>query len=846
MTPYKKIKYKKIGQWFTAFILLFLGVFVFYIFILIKDLPKPEQFGNRQINQSTRIYDRTGKILLYEIHGDEKRTIISFKEIPDYLKWATIVAEDVHFYSHPAFDLKAILRALITNIKEGEFSQGGSTITQQLAKNLFLTPEKTINRKIKEIFLAIELESRYSKDEILELYLNQIPYGSNAYGVEAASQIYFNKSARELNLAEAAILASLPKAPTYYSPWGSHQKELFERQKNILKKMNELGYISKEELNQAIEDSQKIKFASPVIGIIKAPHFVLTVKEILIKKFGEEMVEKGGLKVITTLDWEMQEIAEKVIKEGAERNDKLYQGKNAALVAQDSKTGQILALVGSRDYYAKEPLPLNCVPGVNCGFEPKFNVATQGLRQPGSALKPFAYLTAFKKGYSPKTVVIDAPTEFVSGNPDCPAIVTPISDSNPNCFNPDNFDNKFRGPISFERALAESINVPSVKVLYLAGFDDVLKTLANFGITTLKERARYGLSLVLGGGEVKLLELVNAYAVLAQEGILHKQKFILKVEDSKGNVLEEYKDEALRVVEPQYPRLINQILSNVELRSGLFQGSLELTIFQNHEVALKTGTTNDYRDAWAIGYTPSLVVGVWAGNNDNKPMQRYAGSILAAVPIWSSFLKEVLSKKIEPEEFTKPEPVSLPSKPMLNGEAVYLPVINGVIFPQIHTILYYIDKNNPLGPIPENPYKDPQFINWETAVIQWAKYNIPMFQIYNQPIPKSIYFETYQKQFSSPQQTQGSLNNIVIKVKNIKNGDFVNEPLFFEAEIISSYNLNLIEFYINNRLIERRNVVGNFYRYNYRINSLEPQNLIEIKARDQFGNNAETSLIVFN
>jgi penicillin-binding protein 1C len=832
---------RKITGWVVALILISLSIGIFYVFVLVKDLPKPEQFGARQISQSTKIYDRTGKVLLYEIHGDEKRTVVPFEEIPNHLKWATIAAEDAHFYSHPAFNLKAILRAFVTNITRGEFSQGGSTITQQLAKNLFLTPEKTISRKIKEIFLAIELESQYSKDKVLELYLNQIPYGSNAYGVEAASQIYFNKSVRRLNLAEAAVLASLPQAPSHYSPWGNRQKELFKRQNSLLKKIHELGYISENELNQAIQNSQKITFAPPVLGVIKAPHFVLTVKDILVNRYGEEIVEKGGLKVITTLDWEMQEIAERVVKEGAERNDQLYQGKNAALVAQNPKTGQILALVGSRNYYVKESLPQGCIAGVNCGFEPKFNVAIQGLRQPGSALKPFAYLTAFKKGYPPKTAVIDAPTEFVSGDPECPPVITPFSDFNPSCFNPDNFDNRFRGPVSFERALAESINVPSVKVLYLAGFDDVLKTLANFGLTTLKERARYGLSLVLGGGEVKLTELVNAYAALAQEGILHQQKFILKAEDSKGNILEEYKDEASRVMESQYPKLINQILSDVELRSGLFQASLGLTIFPDREVALKTGTTNDYRDAWAIGYTPSLAVGIWAGNNDNQPMQRHGGSILAAVPIWNAFLKEVLPK-LEPETFTKPEPLPLPSKPMLNGEAVYLPVVGGAILPQLHTILYYIDKTDPLGPVPENPHQNPQFTNWEIGVAEWAKYNVPLFHNYNQPIPRPISFESSQL---TPSPTQGSLNNISIQIKNIKNGDFVTEPLLFEADIISSYNLSIIEFYLNRRLIERRNAIGNFHRYSYRINFLNPQNLIELKIRDQFGNAAETSLIVF-
>lgn len=829
----------------AAFLLILAGIGVIYVLFLIKDLPRPNQFGNRQISQSTKIYDRTGEILLYEIHGEEKRTLVSFQEIPDHLKWATIAAEDADFYNQPAFNLKAIVRAIIANLKTGQFSQGGSTITQQLAKNLFLTPEKTINRKIKEIILAVELESTFSKNQILELYLNQIPYGSNAYGVEAASQTYFNKSVQELNLAELTILASLPQAPTYYSPWGTHQKELFERQIHILNRMHELGYITEADLESALTETKKVKFAQQISGIIKAPHFVLTVKDVLVERYGEELVEKGGLKVITTLDWPIQEVAERVVKEGAERNDALYQGKNSALVAQDSKTGQVLALVGSRDYYALESLPEGCTPRVNCGFEPKFNVAIQGLRQPGSALKPFVYLTAFEKGFTPQTVIIDAPTEFVSGDPNCPVIITPQSDENPDCFNPDNFDNVFRGPVSLERGLAQSINVPSVKTLYLGGFDDVLKTISEFGITTLKERSRYGLSLVLGGGEVKLIELVNAYAALSQEGIKHKQSLILKIEDNQGNVLETYQDEAVRVIEPQYPRLINQILSDIELRSGLFQNSLNLTVFPDYEVALKTGTTNDYRDAWALGYTPSLVVGVWSGNNDNQPMQRQGSSILAAVPIWNAFLKEVLPK-FQPETFTKPEPtVAGLTKPMLNGEAVYWPIIDGELSPQLHTILFYVNKKSPLGPPPEEPGQDPQFYNWETGVIEWAKLNVPSFGNYNDSLPRPLTFEPSEFKLTLPAPAAG-LNDISIKIKDVDNGDFVNTPFRLTVDIRSLSGLNTIELSLNRKVVEKRHVSGTFYRYNYRFGGLEPQNLIEIKVTDQTGRTAESSIIVFH
>jgi penicillin-binding protein 1C len=682
--------------------LLTLGVI--YLVMIIKELPSPDQFETHEVSQSTKIYDRTGQVLLYEIHGEEKRTVIPFGDIPDNLKRATISAEDANFYTRPAFDWQGILRALWVDLKSLSFSQGGSTITQQLARNVFLSPEKTITRKIKELVLAIELESKYSKDEVLNLYLNQIPYGSNAYGIEAASQTFFNKSAKDLDLAESALLAGLPKAPSYYSPWGSHVTDLLSRKDYVLNRMAELGHISTKEAETA--KKEKLVFAPPSLGIIKAPHFSLMIKDYLISKYGEDEVLNGGLRVITSLDWDMQQIAEKSVEAGAKRNEALYDGKNASLVAQDPKTGQILALVGSRDYFDTE-------------IEGNFNVASQGLRQPGSALKPFAYMVAFQKGYPQQTVLFDVPTEFVSNDPNCPVIPDLTSTQNPtDCFHPQDFE-PFQGPVTMEQALAQSINVPAVKTLYLVGLKNFLDNAHSFGITTLNDTWRYGLSIVLGGGEVKLIDLTNAYSTLSQEGVRHEQTGILEVDDNKGNVIETYHDNAVKVVDPQYPKLVNKILSDKDLRSGLFQNSLSLTVFPGYDVALKTGTTNDYRDAWAMGYTPFLTVGVWAGNNDNTPMERRGTSILAAVPIWSDFLNQII-RKYPSESFNDPDPVEQVNKPMLNGQYIYTPpATSGSQNKQIHTILYYVDKNNPLGDFPQNPSDDPQFINWESGVLNW-------------------------------------------------------------------------------------------------------------------------------
>lgn len=674
------------------------GIFFFYqLSKLAKSLPDPSVSGNWQIIESTKIYDRTGQVLLYEINSQGKRTIIPFDQIPDYVKQATIAAEDQNFYSHSALDWRAIIRAVFTNLIHGGAVQGGSTITQQLAKNAFLTPEKTFTRKFKEALLSYWIEKYYSKDQILSLYFNQISYGAGANGIEAASQTYFGKSTKDLRLVEAATLAALPKSPSYYSPWGPHLDELMQRKNYVLDQMYKSGLIDEEEKNR--NQSITPKFAEQNLGNIKAPHFMMMVKDYLINKYGEDAVNRGGLKVITTLDWNLQQIAERVVKEGAQRNNDLYKGKNAALAAQDPKTGQILALVGSTDYFDSQN-------------EGNFNVAAQGLRQPGSSIKPFAYVTLFKKGYSQDTVVFDAPTEF-STDSSCPITNINYGGENKLCFHPQNFDHQFRGPVNLRSALAQSINVPAVKVLYLAGLNDVIQTANTFGITTLTDPQRYGLSLVLGGGEVKLIDMVNAYSVFAQGGVKHQQAMVLSVEDANGSKLETYLDKAQQVIEPQYTRMINDILSDSEARKPLFQNSFNLTVFDDREVALKTGTTDDYRDAWAMGYTPSIAVGVWAGNNHQEPMQKNAGSILAAIPIWSAFLKDALNS-VPNESFNKPDPVS-ETKPMLNGQYVF----NNTI----HDILYYVDKNNPLGDMPQSPQDDSQFNNWEIPVQIWIKQN---------------------------------------------------------------------------------------------------------------------------
>ena len=727
--------------------------FAGWLIFLIKDLPDPTNFSFASVNQSTKIYDRTGKIILYEFHGEEKRTVVPFEEIPDSLKKATLAAEDSEFYNHPAFDIKAIFRAIYYNIfKREEGIQGGSTITQQLVKNTFLTPEKTLSRKVKELILAIELENKYSKDEILGFYLNQIPYGYNAYGIEAASRTYFGKSAKDLDLAESALLASLPRRPSYYN---AHPDELKIRQEYILDRMVELNFISQEEADSA--KAQKLNFVT-THSQIKAPHFVFYIRSLLAEIYDEKYIEEGGLKVITSLDWELQQIAEKAVADGAKRNDTNWNADNAALIAQNPKTGEILAMVGSRDFFDTE-------------HNGNFNVALQP-RQPGSSFKPFVYLKAFEKGYPPSTILFDVFTEF-SAN--CSPEGIPFTGySQSNCYHPQNYDRTFRGPVTLRQALAQSLNVPSVKLLYLVGIKDAITTAQSLGITTLDQDPNYyGLSLILGGGGVKLIEMVDAYSVLANNGVKISQTPILKIIDSQNNTIYENIPTETRIIDSKYVSILNDVLSDDQSRYPMFQLNGPLTI-PNYKVAAKTGTSQDYRDAWTFGYSPTLVAGVWVGNNDYSPMSYGGAGGMAAAPIWNDFMKQALPK-FNKEEFT-PAEITPVDKPMLNGNYI----IQSPTGFEIHTILYWVDKNNPLGEKPLNPYNDPQFARWEYSVSKWVSQNLGALNLIN--IPAS---------------TSSDLEIIEPNTEIIEN----DSPIKLTFKINPNLNISSIEIYFNNEFV---------------------------------------------
>lgn len=693
------------------------GVGILSVWASTFEIPDLESFEDRRVVQSTKIFDRTGEVLLYELGRDTRRTVIPFDEMSRNIKNATLAIEDNGFYEHNGIKIKSIVRAMVENATAMDFQQGGSTITQQVVKNSLLTNEKKVSRKIKEWVIALKLERQMSKEDILELYLNEIPYGGNIYGIEAASQHFFGKPASDLGIVESAYLAALPKAPTYYSPYGNNRDKLEGRKNIVLYEMWENSFITEEEYEEAREE--EVDFAQHTDIGIKAPHFVLYIQDQLQERYGQRAMEQG-MKVITTLDWDLQEQAEGIVKRYALENENKFNAENAGMVAVDPKTGHILTMVGSRDY-----LDPNIDGMVNVTLSPQ---------QPGSAFKPFVYATAFKKGYTPETVVFDVKTQFST-------VCSPTNFSNESpCFAPGNYDNAFRGPITFRNALAQSVNIPAVKVLYLAGVQDSINTARSMGVSTLTNPDQYGLSLVLGSGDVTLLDMTGAYGTFATEGVRNNPVGILRIENNTGQTLHEYQQQPTRALDEQIARQISDVLSDNTARAPAF-GQNSYLHFPGRDVAVKTGTTNDYRDAWIIGYTPTIAVGAWAGNNDNTSMEkRVAGFIVA--PLWNEFMQTAINKFPE-ERFTDPQSISEDTKPMLRGiwrggRSVKIDTVSGkratehtpkettdeILFGGVHNILHWIaDKDNPNGAYPEDPTRDSQYALWEYPVRQWVRQN---------------------------------------------------------------------------------------------------------------------------
>ncbi len=610
----KLTKYAFFGL--IGFIFISIVLFLWYG----RDLPTPGKLVNADLEESTRIYDRKG-MLLYSVFQNENRTYVKLADIPKQVQQATIAIEDKNFYTNQGFSVTSYFRGLVIDPILRRRVTGGSGITQQLVKNVLLSSERSIPRKIKELILSIQVDRKYTKDQILEMYLNDVPYGGANIGVEAAAESYFGKKVKELNLAESAFLAGLPQSPSIYSPF-TGERYYIERTRQVLSQMESVGYITQKQADAALTEIKNKKFSQVETGI-KAPHFVMYVKQILAKQFGEALVENGGLQVTTTLDYSIEKEAESIVKTEIEKL-KSYDVGNGAAVVMDPKTGEILAMVGSKDYFDTK----------NDG---NFNAAL-GSRQPGSSLKPIIYATAFEKGYTPATMLMDVKTDFPTGDPTKP-IYTPV-----------NYSGKYNGPMQLRFALGNSINVPAVKILAKIGVKDVMENAYKMGIRnwqpTAENMANVGLSLVLGGREITLLDEVSAYSVFANAGIKHDSVAILKVVDSKGNILYENKKRSgSRVLSENVTFLISHILLDNVARALEFGPNSYLNI-PGKTVSAKTGTTDEKRDNWTVGYTPSFVVGVWVGNNDNTPMnQAIASGATGASPIWYKIMNFVLKGK---------------------------------------------------------------------------------------------------------------------------------------------------------------------------------------------------------
>lgn len=678
---------------FLLVAVLSVGLYAWYA----KDLPDPNTLLTRDVELSTKIYDRTGEHLLYEIAGDEKRTLVTLDDIPDYLEHAVIAAEDRNFYEHHGVAFKGILRAVIFGGSRG----GGSTITQQLVKNAILSNEQTLTRKAKEIILSLALERNFSKEEILQMYFNEIPYGSTNYGIESASRSYFSKNVSDLTLGEAATLAGLPQLPTTYL---NNPDLLKARRDWILDSMAEFGYITQSEADVAKTEDNTITVD---VDNIDAPHFVLWVKEQLVERYGERAVEQDGLKVITTLDYDKQKIAEEDLQQRVAELGPTHGFNNAGLVAMDPKTGEILAMVGSKDYFDDT-------------IQGQVNVALRPL-QPGSSFKPIVYAAAFEKGYTPNTLLWDVHTTFQTET---------------GTYTPYNYNVSMEnGPITLRKALQGSLNIPAVKLLYLVGVQRALDFAERIGgYTTFEDRSNFGLAIVLGGAEVKLLEHTAAYATFADNGKYHEPVSILNVEDAEGTVLDTWKAEehpGEQVVDSNITAMMSNVLSDNASRTYVFGNNPYLTM-GSRPVALKTGTTNENKDAWTMGYTPSLVTGVWVGNTDGTKMKASADGSRVAAPIWHDFMSAAL-EGTSIEAFPS---ASIPTtgKDVLDGKlpttTITIDTASGklataltpeqyrkeVTCGEFHEILHYVDKDDPRGNVPSNPGRDPYYDDWEASL----------------------------------------------------------------------------------------------------------------------------------
>ncbi len=821
----------KLVSHLTSITLITLGVLVFIAVILFfwysRDLPSPDKV-KRKTGFSTVLLDRTGKPI-YDIYSDQNRIPISFSEFPESLKKATIAIEDKNFYTHQGFDPKGILRSVF-NIITFRGLQGGSTLTQQLVKNVLLSSERTLPRKIKEFILSIQIERKYSKDEILQMYLNEAPYGGTMWGIESAAEGYFGKHAKDLDFLESIILAGLPQRPSYYTPYGASPKAYMIRAEEVLRRLREDNIITQSQEAEYKRNLPNVKFISNSEQS-RAWHFVEYVKKQLNEQFGETLIDKSGLRITTTLDSELQSTTEKIVFEELEKLKGMSVGNGATIVINPN-TGEILSYVGSKEYISKDET-----------FQGKFDVVSMGYRQPGSALKPITYAAAFNKGYTPSYLLMDVETHFHGGADNKDYI-------------PKNYDNKFRGPVQLRYALANSVNVPAVKLTALTGIKDILKTASDMGITTLSptdiNEKRLGLSLTLGGGEVRLLDLASAYGVFATGGIRHDPIVILKITDSNGKTLYEYKPSVgKRVLNEDVSFLISDILSDNDSRKEVF-GLNSYLYIPSHDVAVKTGTTDDKRDNWTVGYTTSAVVGVWVGNNDNSPMNpKLASGVTGAAPIWNRIIREVI-KKYPEKSFHKPDNVinldidgfggGLPHEGRPTRKEYFIKGTDPTSVASIYQKLKLSKADNKKlansVEIATGSYDEKEFIvfheddptslkgsenMWQKGIDEWL--NTQNDPTYHPPTDSST----------------NNDNQVIVRIKNPQDKEELNdENVNISADAKAVKDITKMEIYIDDIL--KTSVNNNFYNDTLRMD--RGVHTLKVKAIDRENHSGESSIII--
>lgn len=826
-----------------------LGLTILTISVL-SDIPElPTRFEKPE---STLIFDREGN-LLYAVHGEENRVEIPLNEIPKHLIDASIAIEDDRFFEHSGFDVGGMVKGFFAEYLRIGKRRGGSTITQQLVKNTLLTPERTLTRKIKELIIAVQLERTFSKNEILSMYLNTIPYGNNAYGIEMASRIYFDKHAKDLNLAETAILASLPQAPSRHNPYGNGREELmgyFDQEGNyisgrkdvVLKRMEDLGYITAEERRDAFADASKITFKKAREKILH-PHFVLYIKELLETKYGKELVETGGLQVFTTLDPTLQKKAEETITERIKDYPQKYEATNAGLLTVDLKKGQILAMVGSADYFNEE------IDGnVNMVFR---------KRQPGSSFKPMVYAAGFMKGYSPATVLFDVETDF--GNK----------------YVPQNYDGKFRGPVPARKALANSLNIPAVKMAFLAGVDNVINLAKKMGVSDLLDSEQYGTSIGIGTGEATLYQMVTAFSVFAKGGKKIEFSPFLRIETSDGKMLEDYTErvpEEEEVLDPQIAYSVNHVLSDRTARADFWNTWL---LVPDQIAAAKTGTSNKRfkegktkdaikpLDNWAIGYTTRFATGVWVGNNDASPLKVGSDGISTAAPIWNMVMREA-TKKEDLQEFPKPPGISWMQVSKWSGllPSPNTPSIDLVpeLFTTFNTpvnvdqtfqsvLIDRVSKKLPTTLTPKEAITEAWVLNfhsenrenpdWENPVLDWEKKYV------TENVGDRVLLDALPTEYDDVHTAQTIAKLPTISLVAPHQGDQVSVGTVDVIPAIdATYGVEKVEFFLDNRLIKTTTIAPYIEKLRIQKKDLGKSVLITVKVTDRLFSRTEASVQV--